>query len=100
MGLVVVEGLAITVLVLSACARTIMRAIPLELKKAIAVGIGLFIAFIGLITSGLVVRGEGTIVDLAPITTWPVVITIFGLIVTLALCERSASAATCWSESS
>ncbi|MBA2614161.1 MAG: NCS2 family permease [Actinobacteria bacterium] len=85
MGLVVVEGLAITALVLIGLRENVMRAIPLELKKAIAVGIGLFIAFIGFVNSGLVVRGEGTIVDLAPITTWPVVITIFGLVLTLAL---------------
>ncbi len=55
MGLVVIEGLAITILVLVGLREKIMRAIPLELKKAIAVGIGLFIAFIGLVNSGLVV---------------------------------------------
>ena len=48
MGLVVVEGLAVTILVLVGLREAIMRAIPLELKKAIAIGIGLFIAFIGL----------------------------------------------------
>src|SRR5919106_1380147 len=63
----------------------IMRAIPLELKKAIAIGIGLFIAFIGLFNSGLVVRGAATPVDLAEFTTWPVVITIVGLVVTIGL---------------
>jgi AGZA family xanthine/uracil permease-like MFS transporter len=85
MGLVVVEGLAITILVLVGLREAIMRAIPLELKKAIAVGIGLFIAFIGLVNSGLVIRGEGTVVDLAPFTTWPVAITLFGLILTIGL---------------
>ena len=58
MGLVVVEGLAITILVLLGLREAIMRAIPLELKKAIAIGIGLFIAFIGLVNSGLV-TGRG-----------------------------------------
>ena len=88
MGLVVIEGLAITVLVLVGLREKIMRAIPLELKKAIAVGIGLFIAFIGLVNSGLVVRGEGTPVDLAAFTTWPVLIAVFGLVVTIALRAR------------
>src|SRR3954465_14999031 len=74
MGLVVVEGLAITVLVLVGLRERIMRAIPLELKKAIAVGIGLFIGFIGLTNAGLVIRGEGTPVDLAPFVTWHVFI--------------------------
>jgi adenine/guanine/hypoxanthine permease len=85
MGLVVVEGLAVTILVLVGMREAIMRAIPLELKKAIAIGIGLFIAFIGLFNSGLVVRGEATPVDLAEFTTWPVFITIVGLVVTIAL---------------
>jgi adenine/guanine/hypoxanthine permease len=85
MGLVVVEGLAITILVLVGLREAIMEAIPLELKKAIAVGIGLFIAFIGLVNSGLVIRGTGTPVDLAPFTTWTVAITLFGLLLTIGL---------------
>ena len=67
MGLVVVEGIAVTILVLTGMRERIMDAIPLDLKKAIAIGIGLFIAFIGLVNSGLVIRGDGTIVDLAPL---------------------------------
>ena len=88
MGLVVIEGLAITVLVLVGLRERIMRAIPLELKKAIAIGIGAFIAFIGLVNSGLVVRGAGTVVDLAPFTTWPVAVTLFGLAFTIVLRAR------------
>jgi AGZA family xanthine/uracil permease-like MFS transporter len=88
MGLVVVEGIAVTILVLTGMRERIMDAIPLDLKKAIAIGIGLFIAFIGLVNSGLVVRGEGTIVDLAPLTTWPVFVTLIGLVFTIALRAR------------
>jgi AGZA family xanthine/uracil permease-like MFS transporter len=88
MGLVVIEGLAITVLVLVGLRERIMQAIPLELKKAIAIGIGAFIAFIGLVNSGLVVRGEGTVVDLAPFTTWPVGVTLFGIVFTIILRAR------------
>jgi len=88
MGLVVVEGIAVTILVLTGMREKIMDAIPLDLKKAIAIGIGLFIAFIGLVNSGLVVRGAGTIVDLAPLTTWPVFVTLFGLVFTIALRAR------------
>jgi AGZA family xanthine/uracil permease-like MFS transporter len=88
MGLVVVEGIAVTILVLTGMRERIMDAIPLDLKKAIAIGIGLFIAFIGLVNSGLVVRGEGTIVDLAPLTTWPVFVTLLGLVFTIALRAR------------
>ncbi len=88
MGLVVVEGIAVTILVLTGTREKIMDAIPLDLKKAIAIGIGLFIAFIGLVNSGIVVRGAGTVVDLAPLTTWPLFVTFFGLIVTIALRAR------------
>ena len=88
MGLVVVEGIAVTILVLTGMREKIMDAIPLDLKKAIAIGIGLFIAFIGLVNSGLVVRGAGTIVDLAPLTTWPVFVTLVGLVFTIALRAR------------
>jgi AGZA family xanthine/uracil permease-like MFS transporter len=85
MGLVVIEGLAVLILVLLGLREAVMRAIPLELKKAIAIGIGLFIAFIGLFNSGLVVRGQATPVDLAEFTTWPVIITVVGLVITIGL---------------
>ena len=88
MGLVVVEGIAVTILVLSGMRERIMDAIPLDLKKAIAIGIGLFIAFIGLTSAGIVVRGEGTIVDLGRLTTWPIFVTFFGLVLTIALRAR------------
>src|SRR5687767_12158349 len=87
MGLVVVEGIAVTILVLTGTREKIMDAIPLDLKKAIAIGIGLFIAFIGLVNSGIVVRGT-PVVDLAPLTTWPLFVTFFGLILTIALRAR------------
>src|SRR5918999_4590622 len=85
MGIVVLEGLAVFVLVIVGLREAIMDAIPLELKKAIAIGIGLFIAFIGLFNSGLVVRGAATPVDLAEFTTWPVLITVVGLLITIGL---------------
>jgi adenine/guanine/hypoxanthine permease len=89
MGLVVIEGLAILILVLLGLREAIMRAIPLELKKAIAIGIGLFIAFIGLYNSQVVQgRPSPTPVDLAPFTTWPVIITIVGLLITIGLRSR------------
>jgi AGZA family xanthine/uracil permease-like MFS transporter len=87
MGLVVVEGIAVTILVLTGTREKIMDAIPLDLKKAIAIGIGLFIAFIGLVNSGIVVRGT-PVVDLAPLTTWPIFVTFFGLVLTIALRAR------------
>jgi AGZA family xanthine/uracil permease-like MFS transporter len=88
MGLIVLEGALVTVLVLTGVREQIMRAIPLELKKAIAIGIGLFIAFIGLYDSGLIVQGQGIPVTLGHWTTWPVFVTIVGLVLTIVLRAR------------
>jgi AGZA family xanthine/uracil permease-like MFS transporter len=87
MGLVVVEGVAVTIFVLTGLRERVMDAIPLDLKKAIAIGIGLFIAFIGLENAGIVIPGV-PLVDLAPLTTWPIFVAIFGLLVTVALRAR------------
>ena len=87
MGLIVVEGVAVTIFVLTGLRERVMNAIPLDLKKAIAIGIGLFIAFIGLANAGIVVQGE-PLVDLAPLTTWPILVAIFGLVLTIALRAR------------
>jgi AGZA family xanthine/uracil permease-like MFS transporter len=84
MGIVVMEGALVTALVIVGMRERVMDAIPLELKKAIAIGIGLFIAFIGLVNSGLIIQGV-PVVELAPFTTWPVLVTIFGLVLTIAL---------------
>jgi AGZA family xanthine/uracil permease-like MFS transporter len=89
MGLIVVEGVAVTIFVLTGLRERVMDAIPLDLKKAIAIGIGLFIAFIGLESAGIVVQGQPEpLVDLAPLTTWPIFVAIFGLALTVALRAR------------
>jgi AGZA family xanthine/uracil permease-like MFS transporter len=59
MGVIVAEGLVITVLVLTGFREAVLNAIPMDLKRAIGIGIGLFIAFIGLVDAGLVVHPEG-----------------------------------------
>jgi AGZA family xanthine/uracil permease-like MFS transporter len=88
MGLIVLEGIAVTALVVTGLREEIMRAIPLELKKAIAIGIGLFIAFIGLYDSGIVARGVGTPLTLGSFTTWPIFVTLLGITITLVLRAR------------
>jgi adenine/guanine/hypoxanthine permease len=88
MGLVVIEGIAVLVLVLTGVRERIMDAIPLDLKKAIAIGIGFFIAFIGLRSAGVIVQGAGTPVELARLTTWPIAVTFFGIVLTVILRAR------------
>src|SRR3712207_8333754 len=65
-----------------------MNAIPMSLKFAIAVGIGLFIAFIGLKNGGIVVQNPETYVTLGNFTQGPVLLALFGLVITLALVAR------------
>ena len=65
MGVIVVEGLVITLLVLTGFRNAVVNAIPMDLKRSIAIGIGLFLTIIGLVNAGVVVRGEGTVVTLS-----------------------------------
>lgn len=88
MAVVVLEGLLVTLLVLTNLREAVLNAIPMSLKFAIAVGIGLFIAFIGLKNGGLVVQDPATYLTLGDLTQGPVLLTVFGLIVTLALVAR------------
>jgi adenine/guanine/hypoxanthine permease len=87
MGLIVLEGVAMVLLAVSGLRELIFKAIPLELKKAIAIGIGLFIAFIGLFNSGIVasVPASGTPVQLGSFTTWPIFVAIFGIVFTFGM---------------
>jgi AGZA family xanthine/uracil permease-like MFS transporter len=88
MAAVIVEGLLVTILVLTNLREAVLDAIPLSLKFAIAVGIGLFIAFIGLKNAGIVVPDPVTYVKLGNFTQGPVLLAAFGLALTLALVAR------------
>jgi adenine/guanine/hypoxanthine permease len=95
MGLVVIEGLGICLLVVTGLRQIIMDAIPLPLKQAISVGIGLFIAFIGLVDAGVIhtPNGAATPVGLGAtgsgeLVGWPVVVFIVGLLLTVVLLTR------------
>src|SRR6266545_1964542 len=87
MGLIVLEGLIITVLVLTGLREAVMDAIPMALKKAIGVGIGLFIAFIGFYDAGFVIRPQSAATPVALVTIDGLRVTVFivGLLLTAAL---------------
>ncbi|MET8868305.1 NCS2 family permease [Nonomuraea sp. NPDC004580] len=96
MGLVVLEGVVIIVLAVTGLRTLIMNAIPLALKHAISVGIGLFIALIGLVDAGFVAPGSGTPVQLGAtghLTGWPVAVFSFGLLLMILLYVRRVPAA-------
>ena len=100
MGLVVIDGLVIVLLAASGFRTAVFNAVPPELKAAIAVGIGLFIAFIGLVDSGFVRRipdAAGTTVPVGlgssnSIATWPTFVFVIGLLVTGLLVARGVRA--------
>jgi AGZA family xanthine/uracil permease-like MFS transporter len=88
MGVIVLEGLAITVLVLLGLREAIMAAVPLALKRSIGVGIGLFILFIGFANGGLIgsnPTGQGTPVFLNFPTTAGQAVFLVGLVITFVL---------------
>lgn len=85
MGIIVIEGIIVTILVLTGLRSMIMRAIPMELKYAIGVGIGLFIAFIGAQQAGFVEIDPVTAVKLGDFTAHYTQLAAFGLILTAVL---------------
>ena len=98
MGLVVLEGLIITVLVLTGFRTEVFKAVPAQLKIAISVGIGLFIALIGLVDAGFVRRTSSgpvpvTLGDGGTLVGWPIIVFAFGLFLTIGLMVKRTKAA-------
>jgi len=82
---VLVSGVIFIFLSLSGLREIIINAIPANLKLAVGAGIGLYIAFIGLSNSEIVVANESTIVGLGDLTDPNVLLTIFGLVAAVIL---------------
>ena len=79
---VLIEGLIFIVLTLTNVREAIVNAIPMSLRNAIGAGIGLFVAFIGLQSAGVVVYNEATLVTLGEITSGSALLALIGLIIT------------------
>jgi AGZA family xanthine/uracil permease-like MFS transporter len=96
MGLVLVNGLVVLALVATGVRTAVFNAVPAELKAAIAVGIGLFICFIGFVDAGFVRRLPDAANTTVPvglglkgsIATWPTAVFVLGLLITVALVAR------------
>src|SRR4051794_22335571 len=96
MGLIVLEGLLITVLVLTGFRRAVFEAIPPQLKTAIAVGIGFFLTIIGLADAGVIRPGTGTPISFGingQLAGWPLLVFAFGLLFTSVLLVRKVKGA-------
>ncbi|WP_263620914.1 NCS2 family permease [Halobacillus litoralis] len=90
-GSVFVAGILFVILSLTSLRKTLIMAIPPSLKYGITSGIGLFIAFLGLRMSGIIVESDTTLVTLGDMTSPGVLLTVFGLMVTLGLIARNVT---------
>ncbi|MFD8149011.1 NCS2 family permease [Streptomyces sp. NPDC059708] len=101
MGMVVLAGFVVMLLVATGLRERVMNAVPLGLRKGIAIGIGLFIMLIGLVDSGFVSRIPDAAHTTVPLQLggnghlhgWPVLIFVVGVLLTLALLIRKTPGA-------
>lgn len=106
MGVVVTEGIIVTILVLTGVRKWVLEIVPVVLKKAIGVGIGLFILFLGLKNAGIIMFHSGVFdgseastmgrLDLAPLNTWAIFVAMIGLLAIIVLMARGVKAAIFW----
>ncbi|PYC85385.1 MFS transporter [Streptomyces tateyamensis] len=101
MGMVVLAGFCIMLLVATGLRERVMNAVPLGLRKAIAIGIGLFITLVGLVDSGFVSRIPDAAHTTVPLQLgvgghlhgWPVLVFVLGVLLTLVLVVRKVPGA-------
>ncbi|MER5951469.1 NCS2 family permease [Streptomyces sp. NPDC001904] len=101
MGMVVLAGFVVMILVATGLRERVMNAVPLSLRKGIAIGIGLFIMLIGLVDSGFVSRIPDAAHTTVPLQLgadghlngWPVLVFVLGVLLTLALLVRKVPGA-------
>jgi AGZA family xanthine/uracil permease-like MFS transporter len=93
LGAVFISGAMFVVLSLVGVRQAVVRAIPNPLKFAVTAGIGMFLAFLGLRNAGAIVANPATFVTLGSMTTPPVLVALFGLLITSALLVRRVKGA-------
>jgi AGZA family xanthine/uracil permease-like MFS transporter len=96
LGAVFISGVLFVLLSLVGVRQAVVRAIPNPLKFAVTAGIGMFLAFIGLKNAGAIVANPATFVALGSLVSPPVLIALFGLVVTAALLVRRLPGAIVW----
>lgn len=90
---VFLEGIVFLILSLFKVREMIFDAIPINLKKAVSCGIGLFIALVGLVNSGIILQGEGTVLQLGNLLSRESVVFIVGLFIIALLLAREIKGA-------
>lgn len=100
-GLVVLEGVCIVLMAVSGIREKIINAIPMPLKTAITVGIGLYIALVGLVSAGFVTRTPDAANSTVPVRMgegghligWPIAVFCVGLLLMIVLVSRGVAGA-------
>lgn len=90
---VLIEGLLFILLTVTNLREKIVDAIPETLKQAIGVGIGLFIAFIGLQNAQVIVKNESTLAGMGDITSGPALLSVIGLVIMSVLLVKKVKGA-------
>ena len=93
LGIVFIAGMLFFILSFVGVREAIMNALPHSLQNAIAIGIGLFIAFIGLQMSGIITKDPATFITRGALDAAPVLLSLFGIAVTLTLIARKVRGA-------
>ena len=88
---VLIEGIIFILLTVTGLRRHIVNAIPLVMRRAISPGIGLFIAFVGLKSAGIVTSSESTFITLGDMHEPGVLLSLFGILLTAALMVRKVT---------
>ena len=96
LGCVFIEGIIFILLTLTKMRQAIIDAIPSSIRYGIACGIGMLIAFVGLIDAGIVVKHPATLVTLGDVISLPTILAIFGLIITGVLLVKGVRGAMLW----
>ena len=93
---ILIEGLILFLLTITKFRQAIVKAIPESVKKSLTIGIGLFIAFVGLQNAGIVVNDDSTLVKLGSITEGSGLLAIIGIIITSVLVIKNVKGAMLW----
>lgn len=96
MAVIFVEGVAILILVLCGLREAVMDAIPVPLRHAISVGLGLFIAMIGLKDGGIIVANESTLVALGDVTDPAFIVGLISIVASVILFAMNVKGALLW----
>ncbi len=93
---ILIEGVILLLLTLTKCREAIVKIIPDTIKKSLTIGIGLFIAFVGLQNAGIIVKNDSTLVTLGSITEGSGLLTIIGLVITSVLIIKNVKGGMLW----